>query len=495
MRETDSFGEMRSLIMGEPGVQNWFRLTRVFSAFDVEEQRDAVIPYAKNHLNHKWPDAMRPIPAWVHKQKPQDHPWLSLCKTITIDEPVNQTWVKNLLKYHDDLELTHFRLKNNSRWRNYQDPKGVLTKILGHRAFSKLRALLLPDSIFQEDDDLLALLALPTMHHLEELKNRNHRSLDFVNKLMEHPCMATLKHLDLGSAMDANAMVQMLNHPNCPRLRSISPSATGLNVIEKMAGSPQMAELEYLSLYNQRIGNEGVQTLLNSEHTTNIRYLNIGGCGLNQDAYDIIAQARSAKHLELLWIWSCTTTPEGLDALLNSDNVPSLQRLNLNNNNMERRHFEVIQQSALWPQIKSLYVNSSGFDSARLSILLERDEVLALEDFESTSGRLSEHNYRRLATHPGLGNLKRLHISSTGIDDALIQNLKTSQTLKNLTYVSLAAETNSLTDRLWPMNKRVSSGTYEAKRYRQFSDLCTHFDFNFDVELEHDLTFQKQNTP
>lgn len=487
MRETDSFGEMRSLIMGEPGVQNWFRLTRVFNAFDVEAQRDAVIPYAMNHLNNKWSDAMRPIPNWVKKQKPQDHPWLSLCRTITIDERVNQTWVKNLLKTAEGLELTHFRFKNNSLWRGYQDPKGVLTKLLRHQAFSKLRALLLPDSVFQDDDDLRDLLSLPTMQNLEEIKNRNHRSSEFLRFLLDHPCMATLKHLDLGSAMGIDAMDTMLDHPNCPRLRSISPNATGLNIIEKMASSPQMAELEYLSLYNQRIGNEGVRLLLNSEHTKNIRYLNIGGCGLNQEAYDIIGQASSAKKLELLWIWSCTTTPDGLSALLNSDNVPSLERLNLNNNDMDRKHYEVIQQSALWPQIKSLYVNSSGFDSARLSILLERDDELALEDFESTSGRLSEHNYHRLATHPGLGNLKRLQISSTGIDDALIENLKTSETLQNLTYVSLSADTNYLTDRLWPMNRHVSDGTYEAKRYRQFSDLCVQFDFNFDVELEHDL--------
>ena len=112
------------------------------------------------------------------------------------------------------------------------------------------------------------------------------------------------------------------------RLRGNQLMASGIHLGPEEArllwNSPKMAQVNWLDLDDNRLGDEGVKDLAECGYLTNIQYLNLNKNGVSDAGVKLLAQSKNLAKLKRLHLKDNPIKGEGVIALFDS---PTLENL------------------------------------------------------------------------------------------------------------------------------------------------------------------------
>jgi uncharacterized protein (TIGR02996 family) len=166
-----------------------------------------------------------------------------------------------------------------------------------------------------------------------------------------------------------------------------------------------------LLLDNNPIGDEGFQALLGSPLLARHTLLRWNSGTLGNEVAFAVARSPHAHRLETLYLPNQQIVSAGLEAVLNSPNLPALKLVNL-----ERNRIEALP-ACRHPTLEGLYVNYNGLADAGLTAFCAGSYLPALNRLGLEGNRLGSEAIRALTGATGLPALKQLFLSSNPLGD------------------------------------------------------------------------------
>ena len=94
--------------------------------------------------------------------------------------------------------------------------------------------------------------------------------------------------------------------------------------------SPRMQEVSWLDLDDNKLGDEGVEDLVNCPLLENIQYLNLNKNGISDKGLEILGTAKFLGSLKRLHLKGNPIKGEGVVSLFNSETLDSLSTFQIN---------------------------------------------------------------------------------------------------------------------------------------------------------------------
>ena len=118
----------------------------------------------------------------------------------------------------------------------------------------------------------------------------------------------------------------------CLRGNQLMLSGKGLTVKEAklLWESPRMKEVSWLDLDDNKLGDEGIQDLINSPVLENIQYLNLSKNGISDQGLEILAKAEFLGKLKRLHLKENPIKGSGVVALFESKTLEGLSTFQIN---------------------------------------------------------------------------------------------------------------------------------------------------------------------
>ena len=95
-------------------------------------------------------------------------------------------------------------------------------------------------------------------------------------------------------------------------------------------GSPRMKEVSWLDLDDNKLGDEGIQNLINCPLLENIQYLNLSKNGISDHGLEILAKAEFLGKLKRLHLKGNPIEGKGVLALFESETLGGLSTFQIN---------------------------------------------------------------------------------------------------------------------------------------------------------------------
>ena len=95
-------------------------------------------------------------------------------------------------------------------------------------------------------------------------------------------------------------------------------------------GSPRMKEVSWLDLDDNKLGDEGIQNLINCPLLENIQYLNLNKNGISDQGLEILAKAEFLGKLKRLHLKGNSIEGKGIIALFKSETLEGLSTFQIN---------------------------------------------------------------------------------------------------------------------------------------------------------------------
>lgn len=443
MSHSDQFGELRSLLQGQPHQERWRALCAHVHRHSVALDEAHWI-YLREHLK-RWPLELCAMPQdWIDELfDERGGPWLQICRQLCWDER--------------DIEPDHVDELVYSPWLRHLESLSIARSRRPVWARFNLT-----------DEGAIALTQSENFHELKRLRLCGHHLRpDSVQRIVTGDRFPWLEHLDLSfnqlAFMRASADAPWtVPHLKSLTLRDVELTFAGLEQLRSQRD--QLPELEALDLSGHAYGVEALTGPLHGLHWANLKALKLSGWALQDSGALTLLEQLSpaltslelsyngisditlhaiADHLAALRVLSIsgnTLSGAALSALL--EELPELEELSCADCWADPARAAALWSSARLIGLKRLDVSGGAIQTAELEALLDAGDEPKLTELKLARMGLTDEGARALARAPALSKLEVLDISQNMISAQGLSSLLESTQLRALTR--LIADGNPL---------------------------------------------------
>lgn len=361
------FGELRSLLQQQPSWQVWRRLCELLDTPAWEEAAERWLPYAADHLDREWPDAMRTWPErwWLRVRQPAA---VMLVRSFSPGS-LNERQVARLVETIPacGVSLREVRLEVDPR--NAREPVERLGALIGPMARSvevRSSGALLSGLLAQE-------AAVEVLH----IKGALDQSGALLGGVLAGETLPSLRSLTL----DHNIAEQRW-------------------LVAALEGCGLAGQLEALALHGARMGAAGAMAMAR-HRWERLGALSLVGVGIDGDMLATVLAQTPALH-----------TLDASENALGDDPARWFERapaLRLRSLKVRRTAYDA-QTSVSWRDTPW-----TGHEDAQLGRLLALPQVEALRELSLREAQLEAATAQRLIDRCS-GQLERLDLSYAGSD-------------------------------------------------------------------------------
>jgi len=443
LSHSDQFGDLRSLLQGQPNLERWSALcAHVYQHGHALDQAHWV--YLREHLK-RWPLELCAMPQdWIDELfDERGGPWLQICRQLCwderdiepdhVDELVYSPWLRHL----ESLSIARTRRPVWARFNLTDEGAVALTQ---SENFHELRRLSLcghhlrPDSVQR----IVTGDRFPWLEHLDLSFNQ----LAFLRATADAPwTLPLLKSLTLRDVELTFAGLEQLSRQSerLPALEALDLSAHAFDV-EAITGPLrgfQWANLKALTLSGWALGDSGALTLL-ARLDPSLARLDLSYNGLSNVTLNALADGHVA--LRRLDLSGNALGGANLAALLSKLN--HLEQLSCSNCLLDAAQASQLWLSPTLMGLKRLDISSQPIQTSELEALLNEVERPELVELKLSRMGLTDDGARALSRAPALSRLEVLDISQNMISAQGLELLLGSEHLRGLTR--LIADGNPL---------------------------------------------------
>jgi uncharacterized protein (TIGR02996 family) len=181
-----------------------------------------------------------------------------------------------------------------------------------------------------------------------------------------------LRRLHLyGTALGGGA-ARLASAPNLTeleelRLRGCRLTGISVKLLTKQASWPRLRTLDLSE--NYQIGDSGVRVLSSSPGLSDLRTLDLFGCGVGQAGATALARSMFLGNLRLLDLGSCPIGSDGFHALMSSSNLQTLRILDLSDTLISGEDIVALLRSPLGANLRELNVYGNPIDTESATAL------------------------------------------------------------------------------------------------------------------------------
>lgn len=257
----------------------------------------------------------------------------------------------------------------------------------------------------------------------------------------ESELVAQLETLDLSMTQIGNEGIEALcDSPRISNLRSLilERDYLGSDGMKSLGTSPHLARLEALNVNYNGIGSEGIEALRGAPFLPGLRELHLLGCGLDGDALKALASFpfEQVRHLDLNSNGG-ERFESGLEAMVSSDNISTLEVLDLGNCSLSARGAKAIAGAKSLANLTSLTLGTNNIRSRGIMALGSSPHLRKLTHLNVSSNPIGPDGARALAASPILETVTELDLDSADIRDVGANALAKSTRLNNLTRLNV----------------------------------------------------------
>ncbi len=220
--------------------------------------------------------------------------------------------------------------------------------------------------------------------------------------------------------VDNDALKIMLESPNLMNIESLD---LGINFLTDSGvkdwaqlDEVRLKKLRFLSLNDNRLGDDSISVFLKSPHATPIEILNLDYTQVGNGACSAIAEATQLKNLKEFHLERGYVDDEGLKKFLEWEGLEKLRTLKLPSNKLTDEGIEELSKSSRLKSIKVLdlgynQITDKGCEALANSTIIDNLEVLTV-----SRNPFTEEGAKKLKDLKISGRLKNL-ILYEGVDN------------------------------------------------------------------------------
>lgn len=206
--------------------------------------------------------------------------------------------------------------------------------------------------------DEINLRGCESLKNITALKLVSHNNPHFSDmqcqRIAETSEFSNVEYLSLSDAHISNAGINLLLRSRYfKRLSSLNLSGNfEMDWEQVIGGINNQKNLSWLNLSDCRLNDDVVCQLVNGKVMKNLAHLSLHDTGMSADAVRALAESENSKNLQELDLSSNVDIgDEGADALINSENLPKLERLAVNSSEISPEKIKEIMESKNLPQL------------------------------------------------------------------------------------------------------------------------------------------------
>ena len=425
MKDTELFGELRSLMNEVPGSrserEDWGdRLQKLLCEADAEEVwHEEMTDYTRGFPHH-WeqaieldsPLAMEVVPAKL----PTARFSLNLSyHDLSISELCEHPQRDQFEAF--DLGPGCFRHGDFERFVKAFEGGGLRTLDLsGNELGSSQLELLATSSMLanlthlemQEnvtDDEGLEILAKSEhLGSLESLSLKNsYYGGDAIAALLSNPKLARLRALDLyNNSYVADEVIDVLADAACVfSLEKLGLAGCGVDDenLERLVGSCHVKTLVKLDLsYNDDLTSEGLIPFFEAggETLANLEKLYVASTGVDGVAVSALAGSANMTRLRVLGLHYCQVGNDGAVAIAASDHLGALEEVTLSLNRVGDKGAIALAKTDRLPSMRSLTLGDNKIGERGYEALIDSPHIAWLDYFSLPKEQMSKELYARI---------------------------------------------------------------------------------------------------
>ena len=335
--------------------------------------------------------------------------------------------------------LAHLRLRGSLRHIAYLAEVPELSLVTG---------LELPMG-FPRPQDLRLLLHSP---HLLRL-----RSLSLANCLIGSEGMAVLATSPIRNQLaslnlqcnritkdDVGRLMMLLDRNHLLSL-NLAENYLSADTMQSVASYVWENELQEFTFSRNRIGERGIDALLNSPFMRSLRVLRLSGCDLSQGGLDLMARwsrlehPRTFRHVEVLDL-SDNGIERSLSALGGCGEETGLRDSDLSRNPFNHFELDSLFRAIDPDRLVRLNLSRTGiaeYDMAAVNTLGHDYPMPRLRELDISYCDLNAKNLIRLIESPHFDSLERLILSGNAVTPSVVEALLKSKFLDQLQWLEL----------------------------------------------------------
>ncbi len=393
-RADASLGEVRSILARGPSEQAFEEVCALWPEGDVPEP---VIHYVQSIVN-RWSDDVPcrvPLP-WGRKvEAGEPCPGVAMCKTLVIEDLWNHASFGRRMV----------------RWSKAVEANGL-------HALTLAGGRHLAPSVWRS----------PHFARVERLELRKLEGLSkSIRDLMNSPLCHGLYELHLdGVGLDVEAFELLIASPQLAQLEALSLRSMAVDddacarLVELLVGG---AGLRRLDLSDNQLTTRGLEVVLDGLKTRGVRLesLNLSRTKVDDEGVEILVRHEVCQQLERLEVDGLALGVKGLRALSKRRSFEHLEVLDLSSNSFDDEMVSVLSNSPLCMGIKTLRLRYCGLNARMMTMLSESMYLRDVEELVLSNNAIGDDGAIAIATSEPLEGLQKLDVTSCSIGDEGIE--------------------------------------------------------------------------
>ncbi len=206
--------------------------------------------------------------------------------------------------------------------------------------------------------------------------------------------------------------------------------------IHEVAKTTWPEKLAHLDLGNNRLTDSGVEALLTSPQTTQLKSLHLQENQCTDSTIAHLATCAALTELRALDLSTNQLTDEGLIALVGSPCLHHLAHLNLSHNRVRRGFIDALDRDGS-TTLETLHLDHTRCGVRAIETLAKSTVFGSLETLSLRDGSLSDNAIKSLARSETLGALTHLNLSRNALTDKSITELANGPLAESLQRLNL----------------------------------------------------------
>jgi uncharacterized protein (TIGR02996 family) len=232
----------------------------------------------------------------------------------------------------------------------------------------RLRRLNIAQNRFLTPSGLVALCTSPLAARLEELNLSRLPCADAAVRSLRSAPLPELKVLDLSECQSLSAETLGIVSEGAPRLERLAVRRGNISApgVTRISAASALVDLD---LYYNEFGDDGVDALLRSEHLGRLERLNVSVCGIGPDAATRLLRMAQLPNMSDLALNGAIVRVAGIEALVASGR--RLRRLELQNTQLDDAGLATLVGSQAVGALGYLNLGNNGLGDRAARALLD----------------------------------------------------------------------------------------------------------------------------
>jgi len=236
--------------------------------------------------------------------------------------------------------------------------------------------------------------------------------------------------------------------------------------IQSFLQTPLASTLRGLNLGYNDLSDEGLKMLATSHHLQNFEFLRLGWHRhFTTEGFKAFAQSHVLSHLKALGLQRSGLTSENLAPLLHTSSSPCLTQLWLGQNNLDDKTLEVLATPGLAERLTFLSLEGNRFSADGIQRFLGQAKLTGLKELDLSESAIGDEGIRALVNSPHITKMSRLMLNHCDLTDESAKLLANAQNFQELKILFLP--------------KRISedgvSILRNSKHLRNIEYICTEY--------------------